>query len=191
MRSCSTCIVTPPQAPPLARQSPAVDGGSAQPRWRKRDEGGTSVVPSCMRSRTKQPPPMPELEGLCTPTQRAVAMAASTAFPPILRMSLPCAEHSPTSDATMPCCPVKALRAYPCGGSVRAASPGAATCAGAAVSSGFWFTRASNMIKSTRLKKPEQTPSITLRRDLRQYAPRSAGSLSTSTLTEAGPIVAS
>ena len=46
------------------------------------------------------PPPIPVECMLMTPTQRVVAMAASTAEPPFLRMLRPALEHSTLSAAT-------------------------------------------------------------------------------------------
>src|SRR3990172_8022734 len=50
----------------------------------------------------KPPPPIPQEDGLTTQTAKAVATAASTAFPPSSRMAAPACEASRWSDATMP-----------------------------------------------------------------------------------------
>src|SRR6187549_3466957 len=50
----------------------------------------------------KPPPPMLPAKGCVTASANAVATAASTALPPMLRMSAPMSEASPVADTTTP-----------------------------------------------------------------------------------------
>ena len=48
------------------------------------------------------PPPIPELKGWAAPAAKAVATAASMAFPPRASISLPASAAGPTEETTMP-----------------------------------------------------------------------------------------
>src|SRR5258706_7610528 len=55
-----------------------------------------------MYTTTNAPPPRPELYWCATPAANAVAIAASTAFPPRPRISRPASAAGPTEVTTMP-----------------------------------------------------------------------------------------
>lgn len=74
-----------------------------------------SAVPLASLKSRKAPPPMPLDAGLTTPRHSAAATAASTAFPPSRRRSLPILEHRPSSAATAPCLDVRTSLLAPTG----------------------------------------------------------------------------
>mmetsp|Transcript_1217 Transcript_1217/g.2924 ORF Transcript_1217/g.2924 Transcript_1217/m.2924 type:complete len:213 (-) Transcript_1217:71-709(-) len=96
---------TPAASPPLPPSSPtrslASSKGGARFRSARCRVSRSSKCDRLDRTSRKAPPPRPELEGLATPRHRAVATAASMAFPPSLRrMSVPTREQTGVSLAT-------------------------------------------------------------------------------------------